>query len=205
MLKNSYTNSFLRKTDRELNEIVNNPEVYHDEAREAARAILDERMGITPIAPQPESIEEEPEDNTAEDTTRDLATESSSLSADAPELPELHSKTVITTFCLLFSTMFGAVLLMYNLKRTKQINAWYQVLSFIILFHLLSALAVNYFNLHAGFGLFFNLIGAFILTEGFWNHYLGKDLKYRKRSWVKPAAISFALTCLILSLTLFGM
>jgi len=108
-------------------------------------------------------------------------------------LPELYSKRVITAFCLIFSTLFGAVILMSNLKQRDETKGWWQVLLFSILYTIGTIFTVYTTN-SSNFTIPLNILGAVILNEYFWNRYLGKSIEFEKKSWTKPAIISITVT-----------
>ncbi|WP_300439601.1 hypothetical protein [Christiangramia sp.] len=107
--------------------------------------------------------------------------------------PELYSKRVITAFCILFSTIFGAVILMSNLKKKDEQKGKLQVLFFSIIYTAGMIFTVAYTK-SSNFTILLNILGAIILNEYFWNRYLGKDIEFEKKSWVKPALISITVT-----------
>lgn len=104
-------------------------------------------------------------------------------------LPELYSKSVITAFCILFSTIFGGVILMSNLRKKEEHKGRWQVLIFSILYTV-GMIYTVYSTGTSNFTLPLNILGAIILNEYFWNRYLGKNIEYVKKSWKKPALIS---------------
>ncbi len=108
-------------------------------------------------------------------------------------LPELYSKRVITAFCLIFSTLFGAVILMSNLKQRDETKGWWQILLFSILYSIGTIFTVYSTN-SSNFTIPLNILGAVILNEYFWNRYLGKSIEFEKKSWAKPAIISITVT-----------
>jgi len=55
------------------------------------------------------------------------------------------------------------------------------VLIFGILYTITSILIINGLNIQTNLAIVLNFGGAAILTEFFWNKYLGKEIKYRKR------------------------
>ena len=108
-------------------------------------------------------------------------------------LPELYSKRVITTFSVLFSTIFGAVILMSNLKRKGEKKGRIQVLVFSIIYSIGMIFTINSIST-TQLTIPLNFLGAIILNEYFWNRYLGKHIEFEKKSWVKPAIISVTVT-----------
>ena len=110
------------------------------------------------------------------------------------DLPKLYSKRIILVFSGLFSILFGAVLMLSNLKRLGEKKAFYQVLIFVIIY--VSGMVFTLSTIKGGtnFSLPLNLLGGFILTEYFWNGYIGKEIEYEKKSWIKPALISLGIS-----------
>lgn len=108
-------------------------------------------------------------------------------------IPALYSKRVIFMFCLLFSTIFGAVILMSNLNSVKENKGKWQVLLFALLYT--AGHAYTVFNFSTTYiGLMLNLGGALILTEYFWNRYIGMEREFIRKSWTKPALASALIT-----------
>ncbi|MCB7482125.1 hypothetical protein [Christiangramia sediminis] len=107
--------------------------------------------------------------------------------------PQLYSKRVITAFSLIFSTIFGAAILMSNLKKIGEKKGRIQVLIFSILYTVGIIFTVNSVST-SKFTIPLNILGAVILNEYFWNRYLGKNIEFEKKSWVKPALISVTVT-----------
>ncbi|AVR46002.1 hypothetical protein C7S20_12465 [Christiangramia fulva] len=112
----------------------------------------------------------------------------------AEDLPKLYSKRVIYAFSIIFSTLFGTILLMSNLKQTGNKKGWYEVLIFGVIFTAGVVFTAASFNIETNIGLPLNLLGALILNEYFWNRYIGKETKFEKKSWHKPAIISLVIT-----------
>ena len=110
------------------------------------------------------------------------------------DLPKLYSKRVIYAFSIIFSTLFGTVLLMSNLKRTGNKKGWYEVLIFGIIYTAGLLITAASMNMETNIGLPLNVIGALILNEYFWNRYIGKETKFEKKKWHKPAIISLVIT-----------
>ena len=96
-------------------------------------------------------------------------------------LPTLYSKKAIQGFTIFFTTIFGAVLLMKNLKEMNKPKARIQVLVFGIIYTLISGIILNLIPKSIFLTLLFNLIGYAVLVEFFWNKNLGKALKYRNK------------------------
>ena len=195
MNENRFIDKFQQKTDSELEYILENKKNYNEQAVEASIHILKERNGITDKL---ESIETKI--NTGKEK-KEIAREKiieedrkrNNITND-PNAPELYSKKVIMVFCGIFSTIFGAVLLMYNMKQTNNQKARNQVLIFGILYTIITLVIVNLIERAGNLVVIINIAGGGILTEYFWNRFIGKELRHRKRSWIKPAIISVLIT-----------
>ncbi|WP_430966688.1 hypothetical protein [Spongiimicrobium sp. 2-473A-2-J] len=205
MTENRFLDSLKEKEDFELENIIADKKAYVEEARIAAIQILKERKGKTADL---ESAENEiktvqEERAIAHQKTAEEEKKKSSLTDDQ-NAPELHSKRVITVFAGIFSTIFGAVLLMYNMKQTGNQKGRTQVLIFGILYTIACVAILNALEARANLALIFNLAGAGILTEYFWNKFIGKSFKYRKRSWIKPAIISVVIMIPFILAIIYG-
>ncbi|WP_159023006.1 hypothetical protein [Formosa sp. L2A11] len=197
MTDNIFVNRFKKKTNDELEAISFNEDVYTNEARLTALNILKSRDVNTDainsihsnLTADAERITKEKRVAAASITSN----ASSNTKAKLKALPELYSKTLILAISILFSPLFGSVLLMFNFKNTGLKKAKNQVIIFTISYIFIVVL-ISLLQLNSNLALIINAIGAFILTEYFWNTYLGKSIEYKKRSWAKPVLIILAIT-----------
>lgn len=132
------------------------------------------------------NLKEEGPQNTEQENLHNLEEGENEISAI---VPELYSKRVIFAFSMIFSTIFGAVILMSNLKTKAEKKGRIQVLIFSIIYTIGTIISLNSIS-STKLTIPLNLLGALILNEYFWNRYLGKDIEFIKKSWVKPAIIS---------------
>jgi hypothetical protein len=193
MIENIFLKRFETKSESELEHIINNKEIFTEQARIAAIQILEKRNGGS-LANQKSEV----------DIEVNKENKKNSFLTDDLNAPELHSKRVITVFALVFSTIFGAVLLMHNFKEVGNAKSRNQVLIFGILYTIASIAIVNSFHIKGNLALFLNIVGATILTEYFWNKHLGKEINYRQRSWIKPAIISTIIMIPIVFALIYG-
>ena len=114
------------------------------------------------------------------------------LTSTEEKLPKLYSKRVILSFCAFFSVMFGGVLLMRNMAQIGNKKAQAQVFIFSFFYMVFVISVMTYFEISSNLTIPFNIAGAAILNEHFWNKYLG-EVEYEKKSWYKPAIISFGI------------
>jgi hypothetical protein len=115
-------------------------------------------------------------------------------------LPLLYSKRAIQGFTLFFSTIFGAILLMQNLKEMNKPVARNQVLVFGVAYTIASVILLNYLPKMFFVTLLFNIFGYAILSEYFWNKNLGNQLKFKKKEIWKPLTITFVVMFFLLLL-----
>lgn len=110
---------------------------------------------------------------------------------------EIYSKRAIWGFSIFFSTIFGGVLLMLNLRSAGYKQAANLVLLFSLLYTIIGSIVISYIGLQtSGAAIIFNGIGAAILTEYFFNKYFPEN-DYYPKSIMKPLAISL-LICLVI-------
>ena len=188
MNDNRFLQKFKGHSDTELEQIINDQETFVEEARIAAIQLLKERNGKNDSIEKAEAeIESVKEQKIKEEHREDYSTED-------PNAPKLYSKRVIMLFAALFSTIFGAVLMMINFKEVGNQKAKVQVLIFGILYTGLIIFIVNALDIQTNIGIALNWGGAAILTEYFWNKQLGKTIQYQTKNWTKPAIISGIIT-----------
>jgi len=205
MNENKFIEKFQLKTDSELEYILENKQSYNEQAVSASIQILKERNGQSI---ELESVENEIEvaKEKKEIIQRKVVEGEKKKSniTDDPNAPELHSKRVIMVFSGLFSAIFGAVLLMYNMKQTDNKKGQIQVLVFGILYTIATLTIITLLDIRGNIALIFNIAGGGILTEYFWNKFIGKEFKHRKRSWIKPAIISVIITIPLILAAIYG-
>ncbi|MGJ5641251.1 hypothetical protein [Formosa sp. S-31] len=204
MTDNIFTERFNKKENDELEAIALNETVYTDEARLTALDLLKSRDALTTDLSeiyqtlQAKAVERQNISKTFEGANTVDNT------FDESKLPELHSKQLILMFSIFFSTIFGGALLMYNFKKVGQFKARNLVLLFCILYAFVPVALMSLFNFSSNVSIIVNILGGFILTEYFWNTYLGKSILYRKRNWVKPTLIALAIAIPMVILVLLS-
>lgn len=121
------------------------------------------------------------------------------------ELPSLYSKTLILVFAVLFSVIFAAVLLIINLRSLGKRKAAWIILLFSIIYLIFTAVMLQVFSLDPSLTFVFNVIGAAILNEVFWNRFIGKEAEFRKRGWIKPILIALMIAMAFFLLVLYSL
>lgn len=114
-------------------------------------------------------------------------------------LPQLFSKTVILAFSCFFSPLIASILMMYNMSAMQQPKGRTQVLFFGIAYLFVTMLVINSFPQMQNVSIVFNIAGAAILNEYFWNKFIGAETEYERRDWKKPAlyALAFSIPIII--------
>ena len=194
--ENSYTPSLKRLSNDELLLYIENPEEYQDDAVIAAIRELQKR-GIEnyKLAGTLALIENKRTQN-ENSLSQILITPSFS---EYKDLPVLFSKTAIRLFSILFSTLFGGILLSINLYRLNKRKEIFFVISFSLLFSYGIGLLVTYFPEYStAIALSMNLLGLIILEGLFWNRMIGNELKYTKQPIWMTLGIGLFLVAFLL-------
>ena len=189
MRTNNFTQNMLKKSSAALVDILEDKDTYTDEAIQAVIWELENRDIIekgsiihNPVLLEKDILVEEKE-------IEDIP----AASIEELAIPTLYSKRAIQGFTIFFSTLFGAVLLMSNLKKLNKPRARMEVFVFGIGYTFLTILLLNYLPKTFFLTMVFNLIGYAVLVEYYWNKNLGKELKYQKKQISKPLIISFTI------------
>lgn len=198
MKENQFSKNMNSKSNTELENIIENKHKYTADAIQAVIWELEKRDAISEndIEINQKIIDKEKESLAVE--LKEYNNEESAF--DEFENPTLYSKRAIQGFSIFFSTFFGTVLLMSNLKAMNKSKARIQVLVFGILYTVFIYTILNYLPKTYFTTLILNLIGSAILTEFFWNKELGNDLKFTKKQITKPLIISLLITAFFIFL-----
>ena len=200
MRANNFTQNMLKKSNAELENILEDKKMYTDEAIQAVIWELENRNIIEKgsithnlaILEKDVLIEEKEVDKAYHEA-----------SSEATDFPILYSKRAIQGFTIFFSTLFGAVLLMSNLKKMNKPKARVEVLVFGISYTFLTIILLDYLPKTFFLTILFNLVGYAVLVEYFWNKNLGKELQHQKKQISKPLIISFAILVLLVLLQFY--
>ena len=200
MKSNSFSRVMKLKSNEELEGITRHKDNYTNEALQAVIWELEKRNLI--VEGEIELNEEIFEEKEIKQVLLKKEFSSKENSFNEFERPTLYSKKAIRGFTIFFSTIFGAVLLMYNLKLMQKPKERIQVLIFSIIYTITVYFLLNFLPRNLITTLVINLIGYGILSEFFWNKNLGKDLIYKKKEITKPLIISLLLTGFLVFLIL---
>lgn len=106
--------------------------------------------------------------------------------------PKIYSKGAIWSFSFLFSAIFGAVLLMQNLKDIGKKKEANKILLYSIIYTIVSITIANMFS-NNSIAMLFNIIGGLALSEvSFRIHFPDGD-KFEKKPIWKPLIISIII------------
>jgi magnesium-transporting ATPase (P-type) len=198
MNTNSFTKNMRLKSNKELKTILKKKNDY---TQEAIQAVIWEMENRNLIDKSDVLYKNTFKENNQIDTDEKNLDNNENPSKELI-LPVLYSKRAIQGFTIFFTTIFGAVLLMYNLKEMNKLKERNQVLIFGIVFTILSAILLNYLPKMIFTTLLFNLIGYAVLIEFFWKNNIEKELEYTKKEVWKPLTISIIIVLLLLFLQL---
>ena len=182
MSDNSYRMVVARMTDEELLLALSKHDSYIDEVLLAMLEELEHRnLSINGSDQLKAAIAARyfPEEEKAAEVNHEIPV----------SLPIFFSQTAILAFTIFFSPLFGGVMLALNVKKINKKVVWQ-----IILFSLLFTAFSGYVSYYLAPGSFISLIvpvaGALLLSEVLWNNYIGKSVKYEKRSILIPLVIA---------------
>lgn len=195
---NTYSQTMAKKSDTALALVLEEKHKYTEEAIQAVIWELENRNIIekdsiiqNPSVLVPEAVVKEGE--------RDNLLKNAPLEEEEEEVPPiLFSKRAIRGFTIFFSTLFGVVLLMHNLKKMNKRKARMEVLFFGIFYTFFTMILLSYLPTTLFITLLFNGIGYVVLTEYFWNKSLGKNVEYQKEQITKPVIISLSIVAFII-------
>jgi len=195
---NSFSTKMSKKSNLELETIFNEKSKYTEEAVQAVIWELENRNLIK----KTETLYQDPdkEDSLTLSPSSKEVSENSESTFEELVLPALYSKKAIQGFTIFFTTIFGAFLLMQNLKQMNKPRARLEVLVFGIVYTLFTIILLNYLPKMFFSTLIFNFIGYAVLSEFFWNKNLGKEFVYNKKQIWKPLFISTLILLLVVFL-----
>ena len=116
-------------------------------------------------------------------------------SLHAGTLPNIYSRKAIWGFSIFFSAIFGAALLMSDLKNIGKKKEANLVLTLSIIYTVITFIVVNIpeesiSSLTMGF----NFVGGYALSEHFLKMYIPHEAEYPKKKIWKPLIISIIIT-----------
>jgi len=186
MKRNYLSKVMSEKSDFELDEIISDKTRYTEDAIQAVTWEIERRIQSNENTINSKTIEIESNQETFQETEyidkeEENDDENVEYVLDDLSLPELYTKNTIVLISCIFSTFFGAILLSSNLKYTENYSKWLIVLLVGFGFSIILFLALIMFGLKLYLLVGINILGSKILTEHFWNKYIGIDFKHRSK------------------------
>lgn len=186
------------RTDEELRERVNNREKYLPETVEAS---VDE-LKTRGVDFSDEELKVIAEDMQAR---RDMATAGDGnpggfyrtdkhLHTEDPDAPEYYSKRIIVVFSILFSVLFGSVMLAINIIKKQGTGKAILVVLYGLAFIAVVAYIASNYNINTGIAIIAGYVGAYTMEVLFWNRYIGAAALYRPKPFWIPLIIGLALS-----------
>ena len=204
MNDNRFLQKFKNYSSSQLEQIINDKETYVEDARVAAIELLKKKSGTTAEIEKHEIEIQTSQERKSEVQQKIDKEHKTDYSTNDLNAPQLYSKRVVMLFSAIFSTIFGAVLMMNNFKEVGNKKAQFQVLAFGVGYTILTIVIVNMLNIQTNIAIGLNWGGAAIITEYFWNKKLGKTFQYRTKNWIIPAIISASITVPIIWATIYS-
>lgn len=190
MNKNSFSQVMATKTTAELENITKEQSQYDEEAVDAAIWELEKRKtaeGLKSAEPAPPQEQQK---------------HKKSNYTDDPNAPLLYPKWSIWVISVLFTPLFGGIMMAMNFKRAEKPKQVTIVLAFSVIFTIVAFLSADFIQSQSGtprnWTNLMNIMGAVVLNQYFWKVQIGETFKYRKRSPLVPFIISIAIAALIL-------
>ncbi|MET4083189.1 hypothetical protein ABIB40_003158 [Pedobacter sp. UYP30] len=118
--------------------------------------------------------------------------------------PAYYSERAIYIFSILFSAIFGAVLLAINCRSTNEKKGVWEVIAFGVVYTGLQLWVLSMIPRSTGLTLVFSLAGALLMNHFFWKKYIGKNTKYRTKPIWKPLIIGLIISTLLLLAVIQG-
>ena len=110
------------------------------------------------------------------------------------EIVKIYSKRAVWGFSILFSTIFGGVLLMQNLWILNKKKEGYLVLAFSVILTVLSIYLGNLSETpNSRFTLVINIAGGLVLSEFFFKRYIPEESNIPKKKIWKALIISIII------------
>ena len=107
---------------------------------------------------------------------------------------KIYSKQAIMGFSVFFTTIFGGILLMQNLRDLNKKKEANIVLGISIVYTIISMIMVNLIkSTSSSKAIFFNLIGGSILSYYFFSKHIPNEEQLEKKKIWKPLIISIII------------
>jgi hypothetical protein len=115
------------------------------------------------------------------------------LQVKDPDAPAFYSKGVIYGFSILFSVLFGSVMLAININQTQKRAGVMWVVLYGFVFTAIEGIILSSIETSSSLAVVGAILGAMPLNYLFWRHYLGNETVYRPRPVWIPLIIGLAI------------
>lgn len=202
-------NPMSSKSDDELQAHANNHLTSAPDAIEAARAEMQKRGKVFSNGEAISLTKEVRESELMEEKKKAASLFSSRKQwkknvVEDENAPLFYSERAIYLFTVLFSVLFGSVLLANNIGTTETRKGRAEVVIFGIIYTGLQVFILSMIPRHSGLTIAFSICGAMILNSFFWKRYIGENTRYRARAVWKPLVIALLITIPLLILTIYS-
>jgi hypothetical protein len=106
----------------------------------------------------------------------------------------LYSRSAVFGFSIFFSTIFGSILLMINLRRLGEKRKGFEILLLGIAYAILSSVLVDLAGANLVLSLILNVLGGYLMSTYFWAKYIGLEFSHEKQSILIPLILGIAMS-----------
>ena len=110
------------------------------------------------------------------------------------EVVSLYSRSAVFGFSIFFSTIFGSILLMINLRRLGEKRKGFEILLLGIAYAVLSSVLVDLAGANLVLSLVLNVLGGYLMSTYFWAKYIGLEFSHEKQSILIPLILGIAMS-----------
>ena len=192
-----------KKTNQELEEYIFNIKAYRREIIEAVIVEMGKR-GYSFSTEELEDIEikmKEREETIGKSTITVREPWEKNLVTDV-SCPQLYTKKVIDIFSIIFGALFASVLMAINFTKTEHKRGIIPVILFGLFFTVSQIIFFDYLNDNGLYSTWMTIsssfLAAIVLHYFFWYKYIGKDTKYRRKSFIIPLIMGLIITGLLI-------
>lgn len=191
------------RTDAELYERVNSREKYLPETVETSVEELKNRgvnFSEAELAVIAEDMQARRDIVASGSNSGAFNRDDKNLHIADPDAPEYYSKRVIVVFSVLFSVLFGSIMMAINVSKTQHAAKAVLVVLYGIAFTAIVVVIASNYNINTGIALISGYVGAFTMEHLFWNRYLGAKTLYRPKPFWIPLIIGIAFSAALIYL-----
>ena len=190
------------QTEEELQNSINNREDYLPETVEAAVSELQSR-GVEFSDEELTVINEDMQArrelaNTKPEGYGVFSNRDKNNLVKDPAAPALYSRKVIYVFTVLFSVIFGSIMLAINVSKTPNRSKAILVVLAGLAYTIVLVMLAQRLHLGSGFTIITSVMGAYLMEMLFWDRYIGNSTLYRSKPYWIPLTVALVIVALIL-------